>query len=370
MIGCHIGKNAHGSFVNSIKVAYMMGANAIQFNYSPTTSALAGKIFKPAEILEINKLKEECGIYIVVHGKYLYNFCHNKPWQEKSLEEELRAVSQIGCDIVLHQGKNVPELGLTREQALENFVTNLSRVLENTESCTSGLHGKPSGLHGKPSGLHGKPSGLLLENSCQQGTELGYTIDELAKIYNMFDTKYHSRIGFCIDLCHIFVAGSLDLRTSTAVDMFFKEFDQKIGIESLKLIHYNDSFVPFNGHNDHHHDILVGFIGNSNLGGSNQGFKQVVKLATSHKIPMILETPGPSKDQPDGVLYTDAIALLRSWSENDDKYEEQYKAKYAGIINTMQTKKTKHTNTNICCKPDIAPASAPAKSKIIIKIKK
>ena len=92
MIGCHISKNAHGNLVNSIKVAIANGATALQFNYSSPNAAAAGKKFTSAEIVEINRLKTELGVYLVVHGKYLYNFCRDAAWQQDHLINEIKEI--------------------------------------------------------------------------------------------------------------------------------------------------------------------------------------------------------------------------------------------------------------------------------------
>lgn len=284
-----MGKNAHGSFANSIRVAYLMGANAIQFNFSPPSSAAAGKPFSAAEVAEINRLKHEHNIYLVCHGKYLYNFCRSAEWQTKALICELENVALIGCDVVIHQGKNVGELKLTRSDALKTFVKEISKVIDATPHLNNRI---------------------LLENSCQQGTECGFTLAELSEIWNMFSVGHQTRLGICIDLCHIFVAGTLDVRKKECVRDFFVEFDKLIGLSNLKLIHFNDSNVEFDGHNDNHHDILAGYIGNPKLGGSSAGFKEVVAQCTRLKIPMILETPG-------GIPYQDTIRLMRIWATED-----------------------------------------------------
>lgn len=330
MIGCHINKNAHGSLSNSIKIACLAGATAMQFNYSPPTSAAAGKQLTPAEIAEINRLKTELGIYLVVHGKYIYNFCRTLKWQTTSLVDEIRALSRINCDVVLHQGKNVAELKLSREQALSAFVTNLSEVLDQTVDCLNGI---------------------ILENSCQQGTELGFTMDELYKIYRMFNTKYHHRIGFCIDLCHIFVAGTLDMRDPAAIEHFFNEFDTQIGINKLKLVHFNDSNIAFDGHNDNHQDILLGHIGNPALGGTSAGLRCMAKHLYKLNIPMILETPSPA-------AYPDTIKLIRSWVSEEEEAAAAEESRY--IAKYVPAKVQSAPTVSVCC--------APVK-KIVIKSK-
>ena len=55
------------------------------------------------------------------------------------------------------------------------------------------------------------------------------------------------------------------------VDQWFQRFDSLIGLKYLKLIHFNDSNVKFNGHNDNHDDIGQGYITNPTKGGNPNG---------------------------------------------------------------------------------------------------
>lgn len=181
---------------------------------------------------------------------------------------------------------------------------------------------------------------IYLENSCQQGNEIGYTLEELAEIWHSFDKKYHKRLGFCLDTCHAFVAGMLQFIDEEEVDTWFRRFDMLIGLRNLKVIHFNDSKTPFNGHNDHHHDLLQGYITNpdynplstaqkkkpgplkriaqitdseNKLGddfrGTVEGLKRVVSWAKKLKIPLILETPRELSS------CQEQIEILNEWHE-------------------------------------------------------
>ena len=108
----------------------------------------------------------------------------------------------------------------------------------------------------------GAKNKIIFENSCQQGTELGYTIEELAEIYHSFQQKHKDRLAFCVDLCHIYVAGVMNVRSVEDIERVMEKFDKLIGLEHLEVIHFNDSQVRFDGHNDCHGDILTGHIGN------------------------------------------------------------------------------------------------------------
>ena len=64
--------------------------------------------------------------------------------------------------------------------------------------------------------------------------EKGETLVRVAYILN--NSKYPSRLGVCLDTCHINDAG-YDVSN---VDKVLDEFDKVIGLNKLKAIHLND----------------------------------------------------------------------------------------------------------------------------------
>jgi apurinic endonuclease APN1 len=288
-VGYHINKT---NLKDSIIEAENNGATAIQLFLSSPKIWATNKLKKEEIQLIKDYQNKNFGNYVVVHGKYLYNFC--RPPDEdihkqiKSLVNELTEADKISSDVVIHQGKNIKELKQTNEIACKNYIDNVTEVIKQTAH------------------LANSPK-IILENSARQGTEIGYTLEELAFIFNSFDTDTKTRLGICIDLCHIFVAGSLDMRNKTEVKTFFKQFNEKIGLEHLTVIHFNDSNCKFNGHNDNHQDIFKGYIGAENLGGSTEGFKMVVKYANKYDIPLILETPGEKESYSTQIEYIKSL---------------------------------------------------------------
>lgn len=273
------------------------GGNALQIFLSPPQSSSSGKVLADPD--SIKQIIKNTGINLVVHGKYILNYCRKDlQWQNNALIEDLRKANKLGDNIgvIIHQGKNVKTLHLTREAALDNFVYNIQNILDNTADI---------------------PNKIILENSCQQGTELGYTIEELAVIFHKFSHEHKKRLGFCLDTCHVYVAGTLKMSNIKEVDEFFIKFDKLIGLSYLKVIHYNDSKTEFDGHNDHHEDILCGHITNTPLGQNIEGFKQIAVWAKHLKIPLILETPETK------INYRDQINYVHKWMA--DAPEIKYK---------------------------------------------
>jgi len=309
-IGMHVAKDG---FVNTAKSLLDVGSKAIQVYLSNNRSFDPGVPMTKYEVAEICRLREEKDLYVVVHGKLILNLCQDDMRNIPALTCDIYEASRIGADVVIHQGKNVKKC--SKEEALSRYVMNVIEALDQT-----------AGLKNK----------ILLENSCQQGTELGYNLDDLVSIWKLlFQSEintefyeqilesdqdsykiqnYTDRVGFCLDLCHAYVGGMIDMRDPDSVSRFMTDFDKKIGLENLKVIHFNDSKIKFNGHNDSHCDLLMGFIGNPECGGNSLGFRKIVEYSHKYNIPLIMETPG-------NIPINMQLTLLLSWSTFDTSYD-------------------------------------------------
>ena len=87
-------------------------------------------------------------------------------------------------------------------------------------------------------------------------------------------------LGVCMDTCHLHDAG-YDL---TQFDDILKEFDEKIGLDRLLVVHVNDSKNERGAHKDRHENIGHGYIGFDVL-------NCIVHHPLLAHIPKILETP-------------------------------------------------------------------------------
>ena len=111
-----------------------------------------------------------------------------------------------------------------------------------------------------------------------------------------------SRLGVCLDTCHVF-DGGYDIVND--LDAVLKEFDQVIGIKRLMAIHLNDSKNPLGSHKDRHEKIGEGEIGLA-------AFVSIVTHPKLRQLPFYLETPNDL----DG--YQREIALLREKAEHEE----------------------------------------------------
>ena len=278
-IGAHILGNK--SILDNIKECISIKGTAIQiFLKSPIKSNVKIKLIE-SDIDNINNYIKENNIFLVTHGSYMLNMSwpiHRNSWGIKSLKEDLIMTRKLGgFGVVIHIGKNTDKLKISMRDALTNFVKSLSGILDDTpDECK-----------------------IILETSCNQKNSIAGKIEDLAKIWKMFDKKYYSRLSFCIDTAHIFVAG-YPIHKKNGFKSYIEEFDKFIGIEHISLFHINDSAAKFDSSIDRHDGIGLGYIYKKN----SDRFIEVIEfclgygLNTKSKlIPMILETHGDYKKE-------------------------------------------------------------------------
>jgi deoxyribonuclease-4 len=99
---------------------------------------------------------------------------------------------------------------------------------------------------------------LLLENSCE-GSELGQTIDELARLVRDVGAP-PERFGLLIDTCHLHAAG-FDLSSADAGDRLAGALAEAGVLERVVAFHLNDSQLPCGAHRDRHAVPGAGTIG-------------------------------------------------------------------------------------------------------------
>jgi deoxyribonuclease-4 len=122
---------------------------------------------------------------------------------------------------------------------------------------------------------------LLMENTAGQGTEIGYTFDQIKKIIERVHD--HQRMGVCLDTAHSFEAG-YDLSNKDGLERTLETFDQTIGLKRLHLLHLNDSKTPLGSRKDRHWHIGEGYIG-------LEGFRNLINHPLLRHLPGIMETP-------------------------------------------------------------------------------
>ena len=139
---------------------------------------------------------------------------------------------------------------------------------------------------------------LVIENTAGQGSNLGYKFEHLAYLIDRVEDK--SRVGVCIDTCHMFTAG-YDIRTRETYDETWNSFDTIVGREYLMGMHINDSKPKLGSRVDRHHSLGQGEIGWDT-------FRFIMNDERMEDIPLILETIDES-------LWPDEIRALYAFIE-------------------------------------------------------
>lgn len=275
-IGAHV--SAAGGLINAVGNAERIGAEAIQvFGSSPRQFAI--RLPTSAAVAEFRSALERSAVSeVYLHAAYLVRLGSEKPGLRaasiKNLAGHLRIAEMIGArGLVFH-------LGSQGEASKNSAVT----------KTVSGMRAVLKEVPGK--------SLLIMENSSGGGTKLGATIDDLAQLLKKVKSR---RVKLCFDTAHAFEAGTLRYDNPVEIKSYFNEWDKKIGLSNLELIHANDSKTAFGSGSDRHENIGRGFIGFG-------GFKNLALEQRLRSVPWILEVPGVRGNGPD----RENIAKLRS----------------------------------------------------------
>ena len=137
---------------------------------------------------------------------------------------------------------------------------------------------------------------LCLETTAGSGTALGASFEELAAIIERIDLSVRSRVGVCLDTCHVYSAG-YDLVQD--YDGVLQRFDDTLGLARLRVMHLNDSKTPFGSHRDRHELIAEGSLG-------EQPFRRIMTDDRLRAVPKVIETP-----KLDDATATDTRMLVR-----------------------------------------------------------
>ena len=274
-IGAHV--SASGGVENAPLNANAIGAKAFalftrnqrQWKSSPLTKK------------SISLFKERCeefgyeAKHILPHDSYLINLGHPDPdGLQKSRDaflDEMQRCEQLGLDrLNFHPGSHLNELSV--DDCLARIAESINRTLDQTAGVCA-----------------------VIENTAGQGTNLGYTFEQIAAIIDRVEDK--TRVGVCIDTAHTLAAG-YDIKTEQGFTETFRHFDEVIGFSYLRGMQINDSKKDLATRVDRHDSIGKGVMGMTT-------FKMLMADPRFDDIPLILETPDESIWAEEiGYLYT------------------------------------------------------------------
>jgi deoxyribonuclease-4 len=121
---------------------------------------------------------------------------------------------------------------------------------------------------------------LLLENNVGAGHAMGATLEALGMLVR---AAAHPRVGVCIDTAHLWGSG-YDLSTAEGAARSVEEIAHWVGVEHIRVVHFNDSPVPLGSRRDQHAHLGQGRIGYA-------GLAAFITQPALAGIATILETP-------------------------------------------------------------------------------
>ncbi len=219
------------------------------------------------------------GLKVFAHAGYLINCAGSGDNYRKSLaalSDEMGRAAELGIDsLVLHPGSHG---GKGMQYGIERAAEMLGLAFQESAGTT-----------------------ILLETTAGQGSSIGYRFEHLRDIIDK--TGAPRRLGICLDTCHVFAAG-YNFTTKENLSAILAEFDEKIGLGKLKLIHINDSKRECGSRIDRHEHIGKGHIG-------SKGLALILNAPGLRSVPMVLETPKFNNDEADRMNLKKIRRLIR-----------------------------------------------------------
>jgi len=272
----------HG-FQSAIEQALANACESMQI-FTKSPRVWNSKKYSEKEISDFRKNLQQSKLSpLVVHTFYLQNLAtSNEELYKKSFdafEKDLLLADEIGAKYyVIHPGSYSE--GSSLNAGIEKITTSINKIYSSHNIATV----------------------LLLENLAGEGRKIGSNFKELSKIIK--NVKEKSKIAVCFDTAHAFGAG-YDLSDPKKIDLMLSDFDKTVGLEKLKVIHFNDSKMPLGSKKDRHEHLGFGLIG-------EKGLKHFVKSVKTVADAGIIETP----KEPDG---SDKVNLEKLLKWRDEK---------------------------------------------------
>lgn len=269
--GCHL--SVSKGFYNMGLEALSIGADTMQFFTRNPRGSKAKAIDEKDVEKFISFCKENNIGSLLAHAPYTLNPCSANPetrqFALETMQDDLKRLSLLPeCMYNFHPGSHT---GQGAEKGIEQIADLLNKIMKEDQSTV-----------------------ILLETMSGKGSEVGRSFEEIAEIISRVNIK--SKIGVCLDTCHVHDAG---YNIKDDPDSVAKEFDRVIGLDYLRAIHINDSMNPIGAHKDRHAKIGEGYIG-------IPAFERIINHTAFRDLPFYLETP----NELDG--YEKEIKLLRN----------------------------------------------------------
>jgi deoxyribonuclease IV len=263
LLGAHM--SIAGGVSEALARGKQVGCECVQI-FTKSSRQWAAKPYADEEVAKFKAVWKETGIVMVVaHDSYLLNLgAPDETLRKRSVAgfiDELKRCEMLGVPyLIAHPGSHVG----AGEAA---GVKTIAHSIDEAHAACKSLKVR-----------------IALEITAGQGSNLGYTFQQMGQIFDA--VKEADRLRLCFDTEHAFAAG-YDLRSDEGYEQTFAELNKQIGLKKLVAFHLNDSLKPFHSRVDRHEHIGKGHIG-------IEAFRRLVNDSRFAGIPMCLETdPGP-----------------------------------------------------------------------------
>ena len=258
LLGAHV--STSGGVVTALPRAAAIGANVIQI-FTKQASQWREPAISEEDRVEFRRLRESSGVvFTCAHDSYLINLASPDPmlWTRSlvSFTSELRRCEALGLDaLVSHPGNHMGN----RDEGLCRNAAAIGIALGTVPGRTR----------------------LLMELTAGSGTSLGRSFEEFSMLLSLVPANVRTRVGICVDTCHLFAAG-YDIVNDW--DGVWQQFDDIIGLSLLGMLHLNDSKTPLGSRRDRHELIGEGLIGAG-------AFRRLMTDSRLTTVPKVIETP-------------------------------------------------------------------------------
>ena len=269
-----------GGLVKSLDRAHALGCEAIQlFSGNPNAwkrtplnpDAAAGFAAKTAQ-LDIHP--------IILHTPYLLNLASPDDiiWTKSTdvLSDAIARAPIMGASII------VTHIGSHKGAGYDVGIKRIGQAVRQA------LEASPEPV-------------VALEMGSGSGDTIGWQFEHIADIMNEL-IEEERRVGLCIDTAHLWGAG-YDISTSQGVREMFDLLERYVGLDKLKVVHFNDTQMELGSRRDRHFHIGKGNVG-------LEGFAAILNYPGIANLPGIIETPAGLTLEED----RENLAALRSVS--------------------------------------------------------
>jgi deoxyribonuclease-4 len=257
LVGTHIRKEK--TVLESLKNYFTLnGSRACQIFLRSMNSASIN--ITETDIKLSSEFIKIYSIPLFIHSLYIINLSY--PWTKKDpkcestwvldiLRSDLMIGNRLGVKgVIVHTGTYTHS---SVEVSLDQMEKSIREVLPYaTENCN-----------------------LLLETPAGEGKDLCWKIEDFSDFYNRFTSEEKKKLAICIDSAHVWGAGYEPIE-------YLVQWASIHGVNSIKLVHLNDSAKPRNSHLDRHAYPGLGYIGAEKM-------NQIIVWCHDNKIPMVIE---------------------------------------------------------------------------------